>query len=101
MADAPLAPEEIADLLAALPGWTVEEGRLTRAYRAASHRAAAALVAHVAVIQDELDHHGDLTLSYDTVRLSVHTHSAGGALTARDFALARRVADIAPAHLPH
>ncbi|MCS0599958.1 4a-hydroxytetrahydrobiopterin dehydratase [Streptomyces sp. LP11] len=101
MAVEPLSPQEIEDALTGLPGWSVADGRLTRSYRLASHVAAAALVAHIAAVQDELDHHSDLTLGYDTVSLSVHTHSAGGALTAKDFALARRVEDIAPGHGAH
>ncbi|WP_369393110.1 4a-hydroxytetrahydrobiopterin dehydratase [Streptomyces sp. CG1] len=101
MAVEPLSQKEIEDRLAELPGWTVEGGRLTRAFRLGSHVAAAALVMHIAAVQDELDHHSDLTLGYNTVSLSVHTHSAGGALTVKDFALARRVEDVAPGHGAH
>lgn len=101
MAVEPLSQKEIEDRLAELPGWSVDDGRLTRSYRLGSHVAAAALVMHIAAVQDELDHHSDLTLGYNTVSLSVHTHSARGALTEKDFALARRVEDIAPGHSAH
>ncbi|MFE9675052.1 4a-hydroxytetrahydrobiopterin dehydratase [Streptomyces sp. NPDC006259] len=98
MAVAPLSQEEIDDRLAELPGWSHEAGRLTRSYRLASHFAATALVIHVAQVQEELNHHSELTLGYDTVSLAVNTHSAGGAVTDLDFELARRVRDLAPAH---
>ncbi|MDO0924876.1 4a-hydroxytetrahydrobiopterin dehydratase [Streptomyces sp. TG1A-8] len=101
MAVAPLSQEEIEDRLAELPGWSLDGNRLTRSYRLDSHFAATALVVHIARIQDELDHHSDLTLGYRTVSLGVHTHSAGGAVTAKDFGLARRVEDIAPGHGAH
>ncbi|MER5859585.1 4a-hydroxytetrahydrobiopterin dehydratase [Streptomyces sp. NPDC059688] len=101
MAVEPLSQKEIEDRLAELPGWSADGDRLTRSYRLGSHFAAAALVMHVAGIQDELDHHSDLTLGYNTVSLSVNTHSAGGAVTEKDFDLARRVEDIAPAHGAH
>ncbi|SEE02985.1 pterin-4-alpha-carbinolamine dehydratase [Streptomyces sp. 2231.1] len=101
MAVEPLSQKEIEDRLAELPGWAADGDRLTRSYRLGSHFAAAALVMHVAGIQDELDHHSDLTLGYNTVSLSVNTHSAGGAVTEKDFVLARRVEDIAPAHGAH
>ncbi|KOV62271.1 4a-hydroxytetrahydrobiopterin dehydratase [Streptomyces sp. MMG1121] len=101
MAVEPLSQKEIEDRLAELPGWSVDGDSLTRLYRLDSHLAAAALVMHIAVVQDELDHHSDLTLGYHTVALSVNTHSAGGVVTARDFALARRVEDIAPGHGAH
>jgi 4a-hydroxytetrahydrobiopterin dehydratase len=101
MAVEPLSQKEIEDRLAELPGWSVDGDRLTRSYRLGSHFAAAALVMHIAGIQDELDHHSDLTLGYNTVSLSVNTHSAGGVVTAKDFGLARRVEDIAPGHGAH
>ncbi|MEU3947560.1 4a-hydroxytetrahydrobiopterin dehydratase [Streptomyces sp. NPDC029526] len=97
----PLSPEEIENRLAELPGWTLDGDRLTRAYRLASHTAATAMVVHIAQVQEELDHHSDLTLGYNTVALSVHTHSAGGAVTEKDLELARRVQDLAPAHGAH
>jgi 4a-hydroxytetrahydrobiopterin dehydratase len=59
------------------------------------------MVVHIAQVQEELNHHSDLTLGYDTVALTVHTHSAGGAVTALDFGLARRVEDLAPVHGAH
>ncbi|MEU3830602.1 4a-hydroxytetrahydrobiopterin dehydratase [Streptomyces sp. NPDC029080] len=101
MAVEPLSQKEIEDRLAELPGWSVDGDRLTRAYRLGSHFAAAALVVHIAGIQDELDHHSDLTLGYNSVSLSVNTHSAGGVVTAKDFTLARRVEDIARGHGAH
>ncbi|MEW1697431.1 4a-hydroxytetrahydrobiopterin dehydratase [Streptomyces sp. NPDC093249] len=97
----PLSQKEIEDRLRELPGWSAGDGRLTRSYRLADHFAATALVVHVAQIQQELDHHSDLTLGYDTVLLSVRTHSAGGSVTEKDFALAERVEGIAPGHGAH
>ncbi|MFH8798939.1 4a-hydroxytetrahydrobiopterin dehydratase [Streptomyces sp. NPDC017936] len=101
MAVEPLSQKEIEDRLAELPGWALDAGRLTRSYRLASHFAAAALVVHVAQVQEELDHHSELTLGYHTVLLAVNTHSVGGAVTELDFELARRVEDLAPGHGAH
>ncbi|WP_030856332.1 4a-hydroxytetrahydrobiopterin dehydratase [Streptomyces sp. NRRL S-37] len=97
----PLSQKETEERLAGLPGWSLDGDRLTRAYRLGSHVAATAMVVHIAQVQEELDHHSDLTLGYDTVTLSVHTHSAGGAVTEKDFELARRVEDLAPGHGAH
>ncbi|MFM9372311.1 4a-hydroxytetrahydrobiopterin dehydratase [Streptomyces sp. Da 82-17] len=98
MALAPLSQQEIDDRLAELPGWAVREDKLTRSYRLGSHFAAAALVVHIAQVQDELDHHSDLTLGYNSVDLSVNTHSVGGAVTEKDFGLASRVEQLAKTH---
>ncbi len=98
MATEPLSQKEIEDRLRELPGWSLDGDRIARTYRLGTHFAATALVVHVAGIQDELDHHSDLTLGYNTVALTVNTHSVGGAVTALDFELARRIEDIAPGH---
>ncbi|KOT41603.1 pterin-4-alpha-carbinolamine dehydratase [Streptomyces caelestis] len=97
----PLSQKEIEERLAELPGWSLDGDRITRSYRLGSHFAATAMVVHVAQVQEELDHHSDLTLGYDTVTLSVHTHSAGGVVTEKDLELARRVEDLAPGHGAH
>ncbi|MEU3729873.1 4a-hydroxytetrahydrobiopterin dehydratase [Streptomyces sp. NPDC033538] len=97
----PLSQKEIEERLAELPGWSLEDGRLTRSYRLGSHFAAAAMVVHIAQVQEELDHHSDLTLGYNTVSLAVHTHSVGGAVTEKDVGLARRVEDLAAGHAAH
>ncbi|MEU6929522.1 MULTISPECIES: 4a-hydroxytetrahydrobiopterin dehydratase [unclassified Streptomyces] len=93
----PLSQKEIEDRLRELPGWSLDGDRITRTYRLADHFAATALVVHVASIQQELDHHSDLTLGYNSVVLSVNTHTAGG-VTDKDFALADRVEAVAPGH---
>ncbi|POX46142.1 4a-hydroxytetrahydrobiopterin dehydratase [Streptomyces sp. Ru71] len=98
MAVEPLSQKEIEDRLAELPGWSVDDDRLVRTYRLANHFAATALVIHIAQVQEELNHHSDLTLGYNTVSLAVNTHSAGGAVTELDFELARRVHGLAPGH---
>ncbi|MDJ0381732.1 4a-hydroxytetrahydrobiopterin dehydratase [Streptomyces sp. G-G2] len=98
MPSQPLSQKEIEDRLRELPGWSFEDGRIIRTYRLGTHFQASALVAHIASVQEELNHHSDLTLGYNTVRLSVNTHSAGDAVTETDFELAQRVQDLAPAH---
>ena len=94
----PLSQQEIENQLKELPGWALRDSRVTRTYRLGTHFAATALVVHISQIQEELNHHADLTLGYNTVSFAVNTHDAGGAVTAKDFALARRVEEIAPAH---
>lgn len=94
----PLSQKDIEDRLSELPGWSLEGDRIARAYRLSTHFAATAMVVHIAQIQDELNHHSDLTLGYNTLALSVNSHDAGGAVTEKDFELAHRVEHIAPGH---
>ncbi|MER5475716.1 4a-hydroxytetrahydrobiopterin dehydratase [Streptomyces sp. NPDC002734] len=101
MAVQPLTEPEIEERLSVLPAWRAVDDHLVRSYRLASHKAAAALVAEVARVQDELDHHSDLTLGYDTVDVSVNTHSVGGRITALDVELADRIEELAARHDAH
>ncbi|MFB7466930.1 4a-hydroxytetrahydrobiopterin dehydratase [Streptomyces sp. NPDC056224] len=93
-----LSQKEIEDRLAELPGWSLDGDRITRTYRLGDHFAATALVVHIAQIQQELDHHSEVALGYNTVSLAVNTHEAGGAVTAKDFQLAERVEQLSESH---
>jgi 4a-hydroxytetrahydrobiopterin dehydratase len=95
----PLSKQEIEEQLTGLPGWELSPhgAVLARTYHL-PHLRAAILAVHIAGVQDELDHHSDLVLGYDTLGVSITTHSAGGRLTAKDFDLAHRISDLAPTH---
>ncbi|KUL33976.1 pterin-4-alpha-carbinolamine dehydratase [Streptomyces sp. NRRL F-4489] len=94
----PLDDAEIQDRLRDLPGWAAEGSRLHRGYRFDRHFQGAAMVIHIAQIQEELGHHADLTLSYNRLAVAVTTHSAGSRITYLDFGLARRIEEIAAGH---
>ncbi|ARQ67854.1 4a-hydroxytetrahydrobiopterin dehydratase [Streptomyces marincola] len=98
MAPKPLTGQEIEEALAGLPGWAHEDGRLVREYALPGHLAAVALLVHIATVQEEMDHHADLTLTYNRLGVAVNTHSVGGKVTELDVRLARRVEEMAPAH---
>jgi 4a-hydroxytetrahydrobiopterin dehydratase len=98
MAVEPLSQEEIESRLAGLGGWSLDGDRLSRSYRLGSHSAATAMVVHIAQVQEELGHHSELTLGYNTVSLTVNTHSVGGKVTELDFGLARRVEELSSGH---
>ena len=85
-----LADDEISARLNALEGWEREGNWIRREYRFADFAGAISFVNHVARIAEEIDHHPDVDIRYDRVRLLTSTHSSGG-LTEMDFDLARRV----------
>ena len=98
MAPEPLTPQETEQALAQLPGWTTDGDSVARGYTFGGHLPAAAMVIHIAAVQEELNHHSELTLGYNTLNVSVNTHSVGGRVTAKDIELARRIEEIAPGH---
>ncbi|KAF4409671.1 MULTISPECIES: 4a-hydroxytetrahydrobiopterin dehydratase [Streptomyces] len=98
MAPEPLSRQEIDNALAELPGWSAPGDRLERTYTFEGHLSAAATVAQIARVQETLNHHADLTLSYNKLKVSVNTHSVGGKITELDLELAHRIEQICVEH---
>jgi 4a-hydroxytetrahydrobiopterin dehydratase len=90
----PVTPERFARS-DDLRDWRVILGAAEADFRTGSFEAAATLIAAIAELAAELDHHPDLALRYpDRVRVSLTTHAAGG-LTTLDVELARRISALA------
>ena len=87
-----LSDADVAKELGQLKGWEREGHWLRKQYKFDTFAAGVAFVNRVAQIAEEMDHHPDIDLRYDKVRLLTSTHSAGG-LTSLDFELARRIDD--------
>lgn len=85
-----LSEPEIRTRLEALPAWTREGTAILRDYTFPSFSAAMQFVNRIAQLAEEADHHPDIDIRYDRVKLALSTHSAGG-LTRRDFDLAGRI----------
>ena len=84
-----LTPDELALALAALPEWSLYEGRLRRSYQFHDFVEAFAFMTAAALRIQELDHHPEWFNVYNTVRVDLVTHDAQG-VTARDVQLAKR-----------
>ena len=82
-----LSPAEVAVQLKSLPAWRVEAGELVRTFSFVDFLAAMRFVNQVAEAAQAADHHPDIDIRYNKVRLGLVTHSEGG-ITAKDFALA-------------
>ena len=89
-----LTDEEIAELLAAHPRWSLDGVVLRRSYAFADFRAAFAFVTHVALIAERLFHHPEWSNVYNKVELAVTSHDVGG-LSARDRTFVEKVDKIA------
>lgn len=92
MSDRPtqLAPADLAHAVAALDGWEGDQERITRTVEATSFPAAIALVAAVAKIAEEMDHHPDIDIRWRRVTFVLATHDVGG-VTSLDIDQARRI----------
>ena len=84
-----LSPQEVADALRSLHGWTLDASTIRRQYVFRSFGDAIAFVTRMAFEAEAADHHPDLHVSYRKVDVAWTTHSDGG-LTAKDFHGARQ-----------
>lgn len=75
-----------------LSGWEadLEVPSISREYEFPTFLAAVRFVDFVAELAEAADHHPDIDIRYNRVRLTLSTHSAGG-VTEKDFALARAI----------
>lgn len=87
-----LSAEAARGAVGALPGWTLtaEGAAMEKVFQFRTFRQAMAFVNRVAELAEAADHHPDITIRWNTVTLTLSTHSAGG-LTGKDFDLARRI----------
>jgi 4a-hydroxytetrahydrobiopterin dehydratase len=81
---------EVGNALVALPGWAADGDAIVRTFTFADHIAAMGFVTKVAMAAEVADHHPELTLLYNTVRIKLWSHDSGG-VTQRDIKLAARI----------
>ena len=81
---------EIDERLKALDGWSREGDAIAKSFKGEDFMASVDLVNRIAPVAEDMGHHPDLAISWDTVEVTISTHSEGG-LTAADFDLAERI----------
>jgi 4a-hydroxytetrahydrobiopterin dehydratase len=91
---ATLPEEEIRTALAGLPGWELIDGAITKQFRLGGFPAAVAFVVRLSYAAEAADHHPDLDIRYDKVRVALSTHSEGG-ITAKDVDMAGAIEALA------
>ncbi|MEL7312689.1 MAG: 4a-hydroxytetrahydrobiopterin dehydratase [Pseudomonadota bacterium] len=79
--------QEIMNATAALDGWKIEAGKLAKTFKFSDFVAAFGFMSRVALVAEKMDHHPEWFNVYNTVRVELTTHDAGG-ITAKDFELA-------------
>ena len=85
-----LSQDEAQRRAAALDGWELKNAALSKNVKCGDFAGSVELVNRIAAVAEEMNHHPDLEVSWDTVKITITTHSEGG-LTASDFELAARV----------
>ncbi len=85
-----LSESEIEAGLAELPGWERRGEAIVKEFRRGDFVAAVKFVDSLVEPAEAMGHHPDLEISWETVTVTISTHSEGG-LTAADLELAAKV----------
>jgi 4a-hydroxytetrahydrobiopterin dehydratase len=85
-----LSDEEIETRLGELAGWARDGKAITKDFKNGDFVGSVEFVKRMVEPAEEMNHHPDLTISWDTVTVSITNHAAGG-LTVNDFELARKI----------
>jgi 4a-hydroxytetrahydrobiopterin dehydratase len=85
-----LTSQDIKAWLKKLPEWDQEKKHIERVFEFDDFTSAIDFVNSVAEIAEEDEHHPDIDVRYNKVRIALSTHSEGG-LTELDFELAERI----------
>jgi len=93
-----LSDIEIQRELNSLAGWARKGKALGKVFEFPTFPAGIAWVTRVAEAAEKINHHPDLDIRYTRISAQLTTHDSGG-ITARDFALARTMDELAKIEL--
>ena len=87
---ATLSDDEVRDGLSSLSGWRRDGDEIVRDFELESFPAVISFVVRIADLAEAANHHPDLDIRYNRLRVALTSHDSGG-LTRRDFDLAARI----------
>ena len=85
-----LNEQEIESRLSDLPGWERSGEAIAKRFERGDFVGSVKFVSSLVEPAEAMGHHPDLEISWDTVTVTISTHSEGG-LTAADFELAGKI----------
>lgn len=93
MAVKKLSDADIQKNLEQLKGWTLEDGKLHKAYQFDTFVEAFGFMTQLALIAESMNHHPEWFNVYNRVTIDLSTHDAGG-ISELDFQWAKRADSI-------
>jgi len=94
-----MSQEEIERELQECPGWSIEEGKLTRNLSFKDFSEAFAFMTQAAFISEKMDHHPNWSNVYNGVFITLWTHDCGG-ISGRDIEWIKRVNNLLTHYVP-
>lgn len=81
--------KEIKDLA----GWEKVENKLNKNFKFKDFIEAFSFVTRIAMISEKMNHHPDITISYNSVHIDLTTHDING-ISKNDIILARKIEEL-------
>jgi 4a-hydroxytetrahydrobiopterin dehydratase len=81
---------EISTNLSQMSGWSFVDGQITKTFSFDTYKAGLVFAVAVGHLADRMDHHPDLFIGYQKVRIGLNTHDLKG-ISTFDFALANQI----------
>jgi 4a-hydroxytetrahydrobiopterin dehydratase len=85
-----LSDEQIDSGLRSLSGWSREGDAIRKEFKRGDFVGSVDFVNAIAPVAEGMNHHPDLEISWDTVTVTLSTHSEGG-ITENDIELAAKI----------
>lgn len=85
-----LSDAEVREKLAGLSGWERSGDAIRKSFERGDFVGSVKFVSSLVEPAEAMNHHPDVAVSWDTVTVTISTHSEGG-LTAADFELAGKI----------
>jgi 4a-hydroxytetrahydrobiopterin dehydratase len=89
-----LSDDEVDRRLSELAGWERDGDAIKRQFKFEDFQASIDFINRITPAAEEMNHHPDISISWNTVDLTLSTHSEGG-LTENDFQLAEQIDSLA------
>ncbi len=85
-----LTETQIAEAVASLDGWELQDGKLHRQFEFKTFVEAWGFMSRVALLAEKMNHHPEWFNVWNTVRIDLSTHEVGG-LSNFDVELAKKI----------
>ena len=89
-----LTENEIKEALASLPGWSFGDKSIVADFSFRDFNDALVFVNSVAQAAEQMNHHPDIDIRYNRVKMLLTSHDSGG-VTRRDTRMAKQISEIA------
>jgi 4a-hydroxytetrahydrobiopterin dehydratase len=91
----PLTESDLSTFLQSYPDWHVRDGALDASFKFKNFIEAFAFVSKVAIHAEKLNHHPEISIAYNKVKIGgLCTHDAGNQITSLDIDLARKISKL-------